>query len=63
MKKITILGSTGSIGIQSLEVVDKYHGEFEVVGLACKSNRQILSQIEKYAPKYVAVSDNTLAKR
>lgn len=62
MKKITILGSTGSIGIQSLEVVDKYHGEFEVVGLACKSNRLILSQIEKYAPKYVAVSDNTLAK-
>ncbi len=62
MKKITILGSTGSIGIQSLEVVDKYDGEFEVVALACKSNRLILSQIEKYAPKYVAVADKALAK-
>lgn len=62
MKKITILGSTGSIGIQSLEVVDKYDGEFEVVALACKSNRLILSQIEKYAPKYVALADKALAK-
>ncbi|MDE5654701.1 MAG: 1-deoxy-D-xylulose-5-phosphate reductoisomerase [Clostridia bacterium] len=63
MKRIIILGSTGSIGTQALEVVDKYPNEFEVVGLACKSNELILDQIKKYSPKYVAVSDNALADK
>ena len=63
MKRIIILGSTGSIGTQALEVVDKYPNEFEVVGLACKSNKLILEQIKKYSPRYVAVYDNTLAEK
>jgi len=63
MKRIIILGSTGSIGTQALEVVDKYPNEFEVVGLACNSNKLILEQIAKYAPKYVAVVDCDLAKK
>lgn len=62
MKRIIILGSTGSIGTQALEVVDKYAGEFEVVGLACNSNTHILEQIKKYSPKYVAVLSRELAK-
>ncbi len=62
MKKIVILGSTGSIGTQALEVVDKYPDEFQIVGLACNSNKLILSQIEKYSPEFVAISDLSLAK-
>ena len=38
MKRIIILGSTGSIGTQALEIADKYPNVFEVVGLACNSN-------------------------
>ncbi|MDE6605661.1 MAG: 1-deoxy-D-xylulose-5-phosphate reductoisomerase [Clostridia bacterium] len=63
MKRIIILGSTGSIGTQALEVVDKYPNEFEVVGLACNSKELILEQIGKYKPKYVAVVDSSLANK
>lgn len=62
MKYITVLGSTGSIGTQALEVVDKYDGEFKVLALACNSNRKILPQIKKYSPRFVSVSDCALAK-
>ena len=63
MKRIIILGSTGSIGTQALEVVDKYQGEFEVVGLACNSNELIIKQISKYSPKYIAVLNESLANK
>lgn len=62
MKYITVLGSTGSIGTQALEVVDKYDGEFKVLALACNSNRKILPQIKKYSPRIISVSDCALAK-
>ncbi|MDE5549501.1 MAG: 1-deoxy-D-xylulose-5-phosphate reductoisomerase, partial [Clostridia bacterium] len=61
MKKLTILGSTGSIGRQALEVVDAYPNKFEIVGLCCNSNKNIIEQIHKYLPKFVAVLDNNLA--
>lgn len=61
MKRLTILGSTGSIGRQALEVVDAYPNKFEVVGLCCNSNKDVLAQIGKYSPKFVAVLDNNLA--
>lgn len=55
MKKISILGSTGSIGTQTLEVVDEIGG-IEVVALSCNSNITLFSeQIKKYKPKVVAV--------
>lgn len=44
MKKIVIFGSTGSIGRQTLEVLAAFPGEFEVVGLTAKSNRDLLAQ-------------------
>ena len=48
MKKITLLGSTGSIGTQTLEVLD-YLNEYEVLALAAGKNVQLLAQqIEKY---------------
>lgn len=41
-KKIIILGSTGSIGVQALEVAERYPDEFEVVGLSAGKNRDAL---------------------
>ena len=55
MKKIAILGSTGSIGTQTLDVVFE-HQDIEVVGLACGGNIRLLEeQIRKFHPKKVAV--------
>lgn len=55
MKKITLLGSTGSIGTQTLEVLD-YLEDYEVLALAAGRNVTLLSkQIEKYHPKRVSV--------
>ena len=55
MKKIAILGSTGSIGTQTLEVV-RENGDIEVVGLAAGNNIKLLEeQIREFKPKVVAV--------
>lgn len=63
-KRIIILGSTGSIGTQTLDVIRHYKDDFEVVGLACNSNILLLQkQIEEFKPKYVAVSDEKQASR
>ena len=53
-RKISIIGSTGSIGTQALEVIDKLRDKFEIIALAGGSNVELLkSQAEKYKPKYV----------
>lgn len=58
-KKIIIFGSTGSIGTQTLRVVDKYPERFEVVGLGCGANYCLLNeQIAKYRPKYLFIAEN-----
>ncbi len=63
-KRIVILGSTGSIGTQTLDVIRQYKDEFEVVGLACNSNILLLQkQIQEFKPKYVAISDEKAAER
>ena len=55
MKKIAILGSTGSIGTQTLEVVRKQK-DIEVVALACGSNVSLLEkQIREFHPRAVAL--------
>ena len=55
-KKITIIGSTGSIGTQALEVIEKISDEFEIIGLAAGSNIDLLNkQIEKFHPKTVCI--------
>lgn len=61
MKEICILGSTGSIGTQALEVVDKYPDKFKVKALSCNSNVLIKEQVRKYMPEYVSVCDSELA--
>jgi 1-deoxy-D-xylulose-5-phosphate reductoisomerase len=57
MKPISILGSTGSIGRQTLSVVDSTPGVFEVVALAAGSNVAVLrEQIIRHRPKLVSVA-------
>ena len=54
MKKIVILGSTGSIGRQTLDVVRAFPGEFEVVGLAAGNNVKLLAeQVREFRPRYI----------
>ena len=53
-KKISIIGSTGSIGTQALEVIEKLNGKFEIIALAGGSNTELLKkQAEKFKPKYI----------
>ncbi|MBS0628527.1 MAG: 1-deoxy-D-xylulose-5-phosphate reductoisomerase [Verrucomicrobia bacterium] len=55
-RKISILGSTGSIGKNALQVADHHKETIEIVGLAVKDNIDLLEkQIEKYSPRVVAV--------
>ena len=62
MKKIAILGSTGSIGTQTLEVV-RENGDIEVLGLAAGNNIALLEkQIREFNPKVVAVWKEEKAK-
>lgn len=57
MKKIAVLGSTGSIGTQTLEIVRERKGEFEVVSLAAGSNVDLLEQqIAEFAPKVASLT-------
>lgn len=56
---IVILGSTGSIGRQALEIVEMYPDKFKVVGLAAKDETALfLEQINKYKPLAVSIADN-----
>lgn len=58
MKKISILGSTGSIGKQTLDVVRANKDKFEVVAISANSSVDLLlEQIKEFKPKYVAVYD------
>ena len=58
-KKISILGSTGSIGRQALEVIEKLNDKFEIVSLAAGNNVELLNeQIRKFKPESVSVSSN-----
>ena len=59
-KRVTILGSTGSIGTQALEVLENIENkeDFIIEALACNSNLdKFIPQIKKFRPKRVSVSD------
>ncbi len=63
MKKIALLGSTGSIGQSTLEIVSANLDQYEVVGLTAASKIDLLEeQIKKFHPKSVAVLDVAKAK-
>lgn len=60
MKNISILGSTGSIGTQALDVIRNYPDHFNITGLSARSNMNlIIEQIREFKPEIVHVSDET----
>ena len=62
LKKVTILGATGSIGQSTLDVIANHPDKFEVVALTARRNIQLLyQQCVKFKPKYAAVLDEDLA--
>lgn len=62
MKSVVILGSTGSIGTQTLDVIAAYPEKFEVKALVCSKNISFLKeQIDRFHPQAVAVEDEEKA--
>ena len=60
MKKISILGSTGSVGTQCLEIISEFKNQFEIISLTAGKNEELLGdQIKKFKPKYY-LSDNNV---
>lgn len=58
-RKISIIGSTGSIGRQALEVIEKLQDKFEIIALAGGANVELLrEQALKFKPKYVCVGNS-----
>src|SRR3989442_4347572 len=59
MKRVAILGSTGSVGRNTLAVVDAFRDELKVVGLAAGGNITLLAeQVIKYRPELVSVREH-----
>ncbi|TVX97629.1 1-deoxy-D-xylulose-5-phosphate reductoisomerase [Cohnella terricola] len=64
MKKIAVLGSTGSIGTQTLDVISRQPERYEVVGLAAGSNVDLLlEQARQFKPKWISVEERALEDR
>ncbi|MDN3512141.1 MAG: 1-deoxy-D-xylulose-5-phosphate reductoisomerase [Candidatus Jettenia sp.] len=64
MKNIVILGSTGSIGKNTLEVARNLKDKFRVIGLSSNSRWELLSdQIEEFKPTYIALNDSKLVEK
>lgn len=62
MKRVVILGSTGSIGRQALEVIEAHPGRWRVVGLAAGRNADLLAeQAKAFRPRAVALADERAA--
>ena len=62
MRSLVILGSTGSVGTQALDVVRRNPDRFKVVGLSAGTNRELLvGQIREFLPPFVAMADEEAA--
>ena len=62
MKKIVILGSTGSVGVSVANVVRMFPDKFSIIGIASNTNvKGLVQQSEEFNPKYVAISDESLS--
>jgi 1-deoxy-D-xylulose-5-phosphate reductoisomerase len=63
MKQVAVLGSTGSIGRSTLDVIEDLSDRFQVFGLAARRNIDLLeTQVERFHPRYVAVSDRVCGR-
>ena len=57
MQRLVVLGSTGSVGKNTLDVIKRTKG-FDIVGLSCFRNIELLSQqIKEFKPKFVCVAE------
>ncbi len=64
MNNVLIFGSTGSVGISTLEVIANNPSRFRVWGIAANSNDAVvIEQIERYSPQYVVMRDTGAAER
>ncbi len=64
MKTLAILGSTGSIGMNTLDLVRRFPDRFQVAGLAAGENlEELLPQVEQFRPRLVSVRSAALAAR
>jgi len=64
MKRLTVLGSTGSIGVQTLNIVENFKGRFQIVALAAGKNIDLLKkQILHFRPDTVSVLTEELAQK
>jgi 1-deoxy-D-xylulose-5-phosphate reductoisomerase len=64
MRSLLLLGSTGSIGRQTLDLLREEPGLHEVVGLAARSSTDLLAaQVQEFRPRFVAVTDEAAAER
>jgi len=64
LKKISILGSTGSIGRQTLDVISQHPDKFSIVGLSAGNNSELLiEQISKFNPLAVSIADEKSARQ
>ena len=60
MKAITLLGSTGSIGTQTLDIVEHHPDKFRLVGIAAGRNVTLLAeQVRQFKPEIVAICDES----
>ena len=60
MRMITILGSTGSIGQSSLNVISQLHDDLSIFGISCHKNTLLLhKQIKQYHPKFAVITNRT----
>ena len=63
-KKVTILGSTGSIGLSTLDVINQHSDKYEVVGLSINNNyEKLLEQVSVFKPKIVSIKDSNSFKK
>jgi 1-deoxy-D-xylulose-5-phosphate reductoisomerase len=59
-RAVTVLGSTGSVGVQALDLIARFPERFEVVALAAGRNAELLSrQIEEHRPRLVAIAEES----
>ncbi len=64
MRKLLILGSTGSIGVNTLDVVKKFRNKFQVYGLTANNNVDLLSkQVKEFEPAVVAITNKIAAEK
>ena len=64
MREISLIGSTGSIGIQACNVVRRYPQKFKIVSLVANTSADVfLGQVQEFKPKYAALADEQAGKK